>query len=384
MRIYLIAGEASGDKLGGALMAGLEQLSPGNQYAGIGAEQMQAQGLNPLFPMADLSVMGLAEIIPRYPHLRRRLAQVVEDIVTFRPDVLITIDSPDFSLRVAKRVKNLLPDLPVVHYVAPSVWAWRAGRAARMARHVDHVLALLPFEPPLMRAAGMSCDFVGHPVVSEAPVSDGMMAGLRAGYALRPPVMVMLPGSRRGELSRLGPRFAETVNLVRKNLGHLDVLLPTLPHLAAEAGQIAAACGGIIITEPQERRAAFAVADVALAASGTVSLELAFQETPMIIGYDMAPFSRWLIGKLLKVDTVTLVNLVSDTRIIPEFLGHDCQPVAMADSLVQLLRDPSASQQQREVMAQVMRDLGAGGEAPGLRAARSVLGFLSRRGGQAA
>lgn len=377
MRVFLIAGEASGDKLGGALMSGLNSLCAANQYAGIGADLMEAQGLQSLFPMSDLSVMGLAEIIPRYPHLRRRLLQTVEAVNAFKPDVLITIDSPDFSLRVAKRVKRLLPDLPVVHYVAPSVWAWRAGRAARMAKYVDHVLALLPFEPPLMRAAGMSCDFVGHPVVSEALASADSVNGLRDKYGLDAPVLLLLAGSRRGELARLGARFAETANLVKAEVPDLKILLPTLPHLAADAGAIAQLCGGIVVTDPAERRAGFAIADLALAASGTVSLELAANRTPMVIGYDMAPVSRWLIGKLLKVKTVTLVNLVSETRIIPEFLGRDCDPELMAPTLIELLQSPAASGQQQKIMTEVMERLGAGGEPPGLRAAKSVLGFLA-------
>lgn len=376
--LFLVAGEESGDRLGAALMAGLSDLAPGVRFAGVGGAAMQAQGLTSLFPMSDLSVMGLAEIIPRYPHLRRRLHQTAQAVTDTAPAALITIDSPDFSLRVARLARAARPDLRVIHYVAPSVWAWRPGRAARMAPVVDHVLALLPFEPPLMRAAGMGCDFVGHPVVAAPRASVTDAAAFRAGHGLDGPLLLVLPGSRRGELARLGPRFAETVRRVARTVPGLRVVLPTLPHLRDAAQAIAAPFAGLVITDPAARLAAFAAADAALAASGTVSLELAANDTPMVIGYDFAPLSRWLIGRMLRVDTVTLVNLVSETRAVPEFLGRACQPEPMAAALTGLLRDPAgaAAAAQRAAMADTMRRLGAGGEPPGLRAARSVLAAL--------
>ena len=183
VKAFLVAGEASGDRLGGALMAGLRALAAPH-FAGIGGPMMQAQGLQSLFPMDDLSVMGLAEVLPRYLHLRRRLRETVAAVLDAAPDVLITIDSPDFCLRVARQVRSINPAIRTVHYVAPSVWAWRAGRAAKMARHVDQVLALLPFEPPLMEAAGMECDFVGHPVVAEPHPDAGEVAAFRARHGL--------------------------------------------------------------------------------------------------------------------------------------------------------------------------------------------------------
>lgn len=377
-RLFLVAGEASGDRLGAALMAGLAELAPGTQFSGIGGEAMQAQGLESLFPMSDLSVMGLTEVLARYPLLRRRLHQTARAVAEAAPDALLTIDSPDFGLRVARLARARRPDLPVIHYVAPSVWAWRPGRAAKMAQVVDHVLALLPFEPPLMRAAGMSCDFVGHPVVAEMPASEAEADAFRARHGLSGPLLLVLPGSRRGELARLGPRFAQTVRLAAKAVPGLRAVLPTLPHVAAEAREIAAQFDGLVLLDGAEKRAAFRAADAALAASGTVSLELAANDTPMVIGYDMAPLSRLLIGALLKVETVTLVNLVSETRSVPEFLGRACRPEAMAAALVPLLADPPAAAPQRAAMAETMRRLGKGGEPPGLRAARSVVGALDQ------
>lgn len=374
--LFLVAGEESGDRLGAALMAGLRELAPGVRFSGVGGAKMQGQGLDSLFPMSDLSVMGLAEIIPRYPQLRRRLHQTAQAVAGTAPDALITIDAPDFGLRVARLARAARPDLRTIHYVAPSVWAWRPGRARKMAQVIDHVLALLPFEPPLMQAAGMSCDFVGHPVVSAPRADEAEATGFRTRHGIEGPLLLLLPGSRGGELARLGPRFADAAAQVAAQVPGLRIMLPTVAPVAEAAQAIAARIGGMILLNEGEKRAAFRAADAALAASGTVSLELAANETPMVIGYDFAPLTRWLIGHMLQVDTVTLVNLVSESRAVPEFLGPHCRSDAMAAALIRLLRDPSAAAMQRAAMAETMRRLGAGGAPPGLRAARSVLGVL--------
>jgi lipid-A-disaccharide synthase len=374
MRLYLIAGEPSGDRLGAALMAGLRQLAPDVTFAGIGGPLMQAEGLVSLFPMEDLSVMGIAEVLPKYPHLRRRLAQAVADVVATRPDALITIDSPDFCLRVAAGVRAALPQMRTIHYVAPSVWAWRPGRAGKMARVIDHVLALLPFEPPYMTAAGMTCDFVGHPVVSEPLASGPEVAALRA--ELGPgPVLLALPGSRRGEVARLAPVFGETLGMLVRRHPDLRVLLPTVPAVAALVAEATAGWPVTprIVLDPSEKRAAFALADAALAASGTVSLELAANGVPMVIAYDMHWLTLWLMRRMARVDTVTLVNLVSDTRAVPEFIGPDCRAGLIAPALEPLLREGGARDAQTAAMEVTMQRLGRGGEQPGLRAARSVL-----------
>ena len=207
MKVFILAGEPSGDKLGGALMAGLKQLTPSVSFAGIGGEMMQQQGLQSMFPMAELSVMGLVEVLPKFFHLKRRIAETAQAVLDTKPDVLITIDSPDFSLRVAKLVKAQ-SNIRTVHYVAPSVWAWRPGRADKMAKVIDHVLALLPFEPPYMERAGMECDFVGHPVASEPVATKDEIVALRNAYDLaNSPLVLALPGSRRGEVDRLAPVF---------------------------------------------------------------------------------------------------------------------------------------------------------------------------------
>lgn len=378
MKVFVIAGEPSGDRLGGALMAGLRALVPEVAFDGVGGEAMAAEGLVSRFPMSDLSVMGLAEVLPRLGLLRRRIRETAEAIIAAGPDVVITIDSPDFCLRVLARVRAKLPDLPTVHYVAPSVWAWRPGRAARMAPLVDHVLALLPFEPPYMQAAGMSCDFVGHPVVAEPRASAEAVADLQAVYP--GPVMLVLPGSRRGEITRLAPRFGAALGQVLPE--GMQVLVPSV---AAQADVMQAEIArwpvpAQMLTEPEAKRAAFEIAEIALAASGTVSLELAASETPMVIAYDVSPLTRFLAERLIRLDTATLVNLVSETRAVPECLGRDCTPEKIADALRALIGDAGAQAAQRAAMRETLMRLGQGQEAPGLRAARSVLAFLERRG----
>jgi lipid-A-disaccharide synthase len=371
LKLYLIAGEPSGDRLGAALMAGLKALSPGVEFHGIGGPLMQAEGMVSLFPMEELSIMGLVEVLPKYRALKRRMAEAAADALACQPAALITIDSPDFCLRVAALVKQSRPDLRTIHYVAPSVWAWRPGRAAKMARHIDHVLALLPFEPPYMQAAGMTCAFVGHPVVSEplaSPEERAVMAG-------EGPLLLALPGSRKGEVSRLCPVFGATIARLKARHPTLRVVLPTVRGVEPLVRDLTRdwAVAPQIITDAALKRAAFAMADVALAASGTVSLELAANDCPMVIAYDMNRLTLWLMRSAARVDTVTLVNLVSETRVVPEFIGARCQPDLIAPALEALLADPSC---QTQAMQVTMQRLGQCGDPPGLRAARSVLAAL--------
>ena len=371
LRLFLIAGEPSGERLGAALMAGLKTLHPDVSFHGVGGPLMQAEGLHSLFPMEELSVMGIAEVLPKYMHLKRRIRETAAAALADLPAAMITIDSPDFCLRVAAIVKAARPDLRTIHYVAPSVWAWRPGRAAKMAKVIDHVLALLPFEPPYMTAAGMSCDFVGHPVVAEAlatPEETAQLAG-------EGPLILALPGSRRGEVSRLAPVIGQVLGLIRAEHPKARVVLPTVRGVADLVRTLSAdwPIAPQIIEDKALKRAAFAAADVAIAASGTVSLELAANGCPMVIAYDLHPISLWLMRRAALIDTVTLVNLVSDSRAVPEFIGERCRADLIAPALLGLLQDRHA---QDQAMRLTMQRLGQGGEAPGLRAARSVLSVL--------
>lgn len=380
MRVFILAGEPSGDKLGGALMAGLKQLHPGIEFDGVGGPLMQAQGLQSRFAMDELSVMGIAEILPKYRHLMARINETAQAVIETGPDVLITIDSPDFSFRVAKRVKAACA-VRTVHYVAPTVWAWRPRRAAKIAAFIDHVLALFPFEPPYFEAEGIDCDFVGHPVVAEPPASPEEAEAFRTSLGIgEAPMALVLPGSRRSEVARLQEVFGAALAPVAAQHPGLRVVVPA-------AAPVADAVSEAVRSWPVEaqvldprhvgleeasrsKRAAFRAADVALAASGTVSLELAAARTPMVIAYRMHWLSFRLIRAMALVDTVTLVNLVSETRVVPEFLGPDCTADRIGAALLETMQSPQA---QLQAMETTMQRLGEGGEDPGLRAARAVL-----------
>ena len=323
--------------------------------------------------------MGLTEILPRLRSLLARVSQTAEAVLEIRPDALITIDSPEFSLRVAAKVKARAAQVPTIHYVAPTVWAWRPKRARKMAKSIDHVLALFPFEPPYMEAEGMGCDFVGHPVTTEPVASTQEAAAFRARHGIDAdaPLILVLPGSRRSEVDRLAPVFGEALRPVLRAHPDARLVLPTTESVAPMlAEKLKDWPAEPLILDPRgkaaegylaEKRAAFAAADVALAASGTVSLELAAAGTPMVVAYDMSWLSRKIIGALLKVDTVTLVNLVSDTRAVPEFLGPDCRPEPIARALRDLLSDEAARRAQRDAMDATMLRLGRGGEPPGTK-----------------
>lgn len=371
MNLFLVAGEPSGDRLGAALMAGLKNLHPGVTFTGVGGPMMAAEGLASLFPMEELSIMGIAEVLPKYLHLKRRIAQVAAEVIAQSPAALITIDSPDFCFRVAKLVKAATPAQRTIHYVAPSVWAWRPGRAAKIAAFIDHVLALLPFEPPYMTAHGMSCDFVGHPVVAEP---------LATPQPQTTPLLLALPGSRNAEVTRLMPIFGQIAGQLAASHPGLRVALPTVRGVAGLVRDMAAGwpVAPDVIEDAGHKRQAFADATVALAASGTVSLELAANCCPMVIAYDMNPVTLWLMRRAALVDTVTLVNLVSETRHVPEFIGTRFTAALITPALANLMIASSARAAQTLAMQITMERLGFGGTPPGLRAAHSVLAVIQR------
>ena len=385
MKIALIAGEASGDKLGAALIDGFDAiLEQPADFIGVAGPRMMARGMESLFAMQELSVMGIVEILKQYPRLKRRLNETADYIIAQNPDVLITIDAPEFSLRLAKII-HAKSDIPTVHYVAPTVWAWRPKRADKIAQFIDHVLALFPFEPPLMQRAGISCDFVGHPVVTDPIATNEDVVAFRDDFGIGDaPLVLILPGSRNNEISKLMAPFGETLALARQKMPDLQCVLPAAPHVVG-AVQEAVQNWPIrpIVLDHRElgettyevaKRAAFRAADVALAASGTVSLELAANDTPMVIAYDMGWLSRQIIGRMLITDTVTLVNLVTDTRVIPEFIGKNCRADLIAPALVETLNAP---QGQLGALRDTMDKLGRGAPSPGTQAAGSVIRFLN-------
>lgn len=391
LRLYLVAGEASGDRLGAPLIRALrEELGEGGlEIRGVGGELMEAEGLVSLFPSDELAVMGLFEVLPRLRAILARLAQTVQDVETWRPDVLLTIDSPAFGLRVARKAKAARPGLTTVHYVAPSVWAWRPGRARKMARYTDHVLALLPFEPPWMTAEGMTCDFVGHPASRLPRPSPEAQAALRAeiGAGDRPLLCVM-PGSRRGEVSRLAEPFGEALGLLAKRRPDLKVVLPAAAGVAEMARALSAAWPveahvldprGMDPAEAEIRKfAAMAASDAALAASGTVTLELAAMGVPQVIGYRLNPLTAAVARRLLKIDTANLVNLLLKEWAVPEFIQHFLVPADVAAALDALLVPGPAREAQIAAADRALALLGRDGDPPSLRAARSVIAAAAR------
>ena len=387
MKIALIAGEASGDKLGAALMRGFRELHDNLTFVGVAGPAMQAEGMGSLFDMSELSVMGIAEILPKYRHFLKRIEETAEFIAAENPDVLVTIDSPEFCHRVARKLRARAPQIRIVHYVAPSVWAWRKGRARKMAGHVDQVLALLPFEPPYMEAAGITCDFVGHPVTTEPHPTQEDIAAFRAAHGIGDaPILLLLPGSRQSEVTRLCDVFGAAAREILANHPDLRIIIPTTSGVADTVSRMTADWPGQpILLDPRgmtpgeaeaRKRTAMAVAEAAIAASGTVSLELAHAGTPMVIAYDMNWLSWQIISRMVGLSTVTLVNLVTGRNVIPEFLGPKCEPGPIAQSALSLIEDEFRRTEQLVAMQECMTALGEGGDPPGLRAARAVLDRL--------
>ncbi len=380
--IFIVAGEPSGDSLGARLMASLKKECKDRvSFAGIGGAEMEEQGLKSLFPMADLSLMGVAEVLPRLPRILQRIGETTNAVERLRPAVLITIDSPDFSFRVAKRLKG--KGIPLIHYVAPSVWAWRPGRARKIAGFLDHLLTLLPYEPPYFETEGLSTTFVGHPVVeSGADAGDGRKFRQRHGISADEKVIVVLPGSRMSEISHLHRVFGETLFLMNKKYPGLRVLVPTVGAVASMVRRVTGLWPAPTLVLEGERGKfdAFAAADVALAASGTVALELAMAGTPTVIAYRINPFTYFFASRLIKIRYAHLLNLILDLEAVPEFLQDACRPDFLAAALIDLLADERRREKQIAATAKGLKQLGISGPSPASRAAKAVLEIIAKAG----
>ena len=384
MKIFIIAGEDSGDKLGSAIIHSLrEKLDNPPSFVGIGGTAMTNHGLNSIFLMSELSVMGFVEIAYNYKNLKKRLDQTVSAILDEKPDILLTIDSPEFCFRVAKKVKVVNKSIPIVHYVAPTVWAWRPKRARAISNYIDHVMALFPFEPPYFHRVGLSCDFVGHPIVSEEIATDENIVDLKKEYSLSDePTILCLPGSRKSEIDRLMPTFGESLIKFSRLIPNANFILPSTPHLYEYSKQyLKFLPSNTVFLSPEEigiekylafKKASFKISNLALAASGTVSLELAANNTPMVIGYDMSYFSRQIVQLMMLTNTVTLVNLITGNRHIPECIGVNFN----SDKLfLELVRIYSNRKNQLKDFATTMNLLGRDHIAPNDRAANSLISF---------
>jgi len=382
LRIFVVAGEASGDLLGANLMRALKNTHPDIEFHGVGGKQMQEEGLQSLFPMEDLSVMGLAEVLPRLFKIIGRINQTVKAALKLNPDVVITIDSPDFCFRVAKKIKSKNRHIPCVHYVAPSVWAWRPGRAKTVAGFLDHILTLLPFEPPYFEQHGLKASFVGHPIVEKiSSHGDGTRFREKFGLKQNQPVFCLLPGSRMSELSRLLDKFSETADIVLRHRHQAVIVIPTLPHLKSyiEKFFVGKGINPILVTEQQDKYDSFAAGTAALAASGTVTLELALADTPHIIAYKLNPTSAWVAKHLIKTPYVNLVNILLRRPVVPELLLEECEPGPMSKELLKLMDDKDARAQQLMDFRQALIKIGLGDPlSPSEKAAQAVFAVIDR------
>lgn len=378
-RLFIIAGEPSGDALGGPLIDHLRERFPDLRLHGVGGTAMQEAGLESLFPMEELSVMGIAEVLPKIPQLLRRIGETARKIEEIRPDVIVTIDSPDFTLRVAKKVRRL--GIPIVHYVAPTVWAWRPGRAAKLAKIVDHVMALFPFEPEYFEAVGLKATFVGHPVVErQLPETDSATYRSSLGLEKDRRIISVLPGSRRGEIDRLMPVFGDALlRLLNTNEDkRLSVIIPTLPHLQSQVIESSNDWPCHVVTEPNRDRFfdALRISEAALCASGTVVLELARAGAPTIVAYRINRLTAMIARRLIKLKFVSLVNIIAGREIMPEFLQENCTAKNLSRALEKLLDDPAEQEKQRSAFGETMRALGQGDAPPSERAAFIVAAYL--------
>lgn len=376
--IFLVAGEVSGDVIGALLMRALRAARPQVSFAGVGGDAMAREGLASLFPLSDIAVMGLAPL-RRLPQLRARIVRAAQAIVDAAPDCLVIIDAPDFTHRVARRVRRARPDIPIIDYVSPTVWAWRPGRARAMRAYVDLVLAVLPFEPAAHeRLGGPPCAYVGHPLVEylDRLTPD---AGEQAARDAKPPLLLVLPGSRHAEVARLMPVFGETIALLSWLCGPFDVALPVVPHVEQEVrAHLRSWPIQPRLVAQDEKFAAFRRARAALVASGAATLELALAGVPMAVAYKVSPIEA-LLKFLVTVDSIVLPNLVLGEKFVPEFLQQEATPQALAASLAPLVTGSGAREAQRAGFAQVRARILSAGAHPSACAAAHVLDAISRR-----
>jgi lipid-A-disaccharide synthase len=384
LHAMIVAGETSGDALGADLMAELRAQMPDIMVTGVGGPKMAAQGMASIFSMEEIALMGLREILPRLPHLFKLLDDTVAHALAVEPDVLVLIDSPEFNHRLAARVKAQRPDIPVICFVAPQVWAWRRGRAKKMKAHFDAVLALLPFEPDIFAAAnGPPCHFVGHPIMQRLaglPERTDILRRLK--IKKHDKLLSVLPGSRMSEIKRLLPVFGNVVTRLSNNVEGLRVAVPVLPHTKEP---IAAAVSNWplrvdLIEGEADKMALFKASRAALASSGTATLELGLAGLPTVAAYDIGAVMGWLLMRVMQVPSAVLTNLILDAPIVPEFLQDRCRADLIYPALHNLLLDDAVNQQQRDALAHLPEALAVSGMPPAMRAAQICLQMAAQKG----
>jgi lipid-A-disaccharide synthase len=374
--IYLVAGEASGDALGAGLMRSLRAIRPGIRFAGIGGEAMRQEGLTSLFPYGDLSIMGFSEVLPHIPALLRRLRETTSDVAARQPVAVVTIDSPGFNFRLARSLKAnaVTARIKRIHYVAPSVWAYKPGRARKTAALFDALLALLPFEPPYFEKEGLSTTFVGHPVLWETVGGDPGLFRTRHHLGAATPLLLILPGSRAGEVKRHLPVFQEAA----RALPIYKAVIIASPQVRNQIQQGVSV--ETLVVDIAEKQDAFAAATIALSKSGTITLELAHAGVPTVVGYKVGVISAWLIRRMALIPFASLINIAADKEVLPELLQEDCTPERIAQELARLARPEMMLEQRRECL-EAMRTLRGSAELPPHDAAAAAVLKCACEGG---
>jgi len=375
--IFIVSGEASGDNLAGKLMGALKRKTGGRiRFAGVGGPQSESQGLTSLFPVSDLSVIGLAEVLPHLPRLVGRLNETNAAVRRLKPAAVVTVDSPGFNLRLARWLRG--SGIPVIHYVAPQLWAWAPFRARKLKECVDHIMALLPFEVPFFEKYGIACTYVGHPAIDTGlEHGDGPAFRLRHGLPPDAPVLCVLPGSRGGEVRRMLPVFGQALLRLKEKYPDLCIVVPVVESIARLVKDMTRDWPHVVIVDTAERFHAFAAANAAMAKSGTVTLELALAHVPMVVAYRVSPISAFLVRCMgVSVEHASLVNLLAGREVVPERLQEDCTPEKLAASVDDILGSEQIRASQRQAFKDVMRALGDPTPPPSERAAKVVLDIV--------
>ncbi|MFN7039464.1 MAG: lipid-A-disaccharide synthase [Alphaproteobacteria bacterium] len=360
IKIFIIAGEASGDNLGSKLMKSLIAKNPSIKFYGIGGNKMTAQGLDSIFPMNELSIMGFSEILPYIPKFLFRIYQTISAIKKIRPNLIVTIDSPGFNFRIAKKIKKF--GIKLVHYVAPTVWAYKPERAKKIAAIYDYLLVLLPWEANYFSREGLTTYFIGHPIIEDYTTINNSDFRTKYNISDEQKIICLLPGSRKKEIERLLPIFKEAVSILSKDLKNLVIAIPTLPHLQdlVKIYMSDSSIKTIITINEIERREAIFASDAAIVKSGTVTFDVAMAKIPMIVAYKVSPLSAYIIRKLIKTPYVNLINIINKKEVIPEYLQEKCTPEILAEGLYKLLCDQNIKAAQFKATEKAFRELGYG------------------------
>jgi lipid-A-disaccharide synthase len=376
-KYFIIAGEASGDLLGAKLIHSLKKLNSQIEFKGIGGKHMASEGLNSLFSMHELSIMGFVEILPHIPNILSRIRQTVDYIQKWQPDVVITIDSPGFCLRVAKKLQNT--NIKLVHYVAPSVWAYKPKRAKVFASIYDHLLALLPFEPDYFTREGLASTFIGHPVVEE-DFTSVEPATFRTKYNINhdQQIIAITPGSRKGEINRLLPIFLESIKIIKQQISNIYPVIVATPELETIIRQMTSPADILIISDKEDKKACFKAAQMVIAKSGTNTLEIAMAGAPMITAYKVNPLSAILLKIMIKTPYVNIINILANHEIIPELLQENCTPEKIAESALNLINNQQLCTEQVKLNTLQLAKLGLGSKPnPSEKAAHKLIEIIS-------